>query len=185
MLIKDLDLARQLGLSNPSNIRVTIRALKRRGLLGPLERCTERVRVGVAVRELWHWLLTPQQVGIITAQRRPVLRANRKVYFIRCLKTKRIRVAWAVDPDRQLRLLRRMSPTGLELLGAWLGSKEDKARIMERFGEHQHHAEWLRPSPELVACADGRPDWLPQGARWRRKAAKGTSSAMAPCKGQR
>lgn len=171
MRIKDLDLGRQIGLSNPANIRVTIRSLERRGLLGTIEKVTERVRVGVATREVWHWMLTPEQVEIVKAQRRSVSREGSQVYFVRCLRTKRIRVGWARDPDRQLRLLRRASPTGLELLGAWPGSKEDEVRILEKFAEQRHHAEWFRPSPELVTCAEGRPDWLPQGARWRRRTA--------------
>lgn len=46
--------------------------------------------------------------------------------------TKRVRIGWARDPERQLRLLRRAPPTGPELLGAWPGSKEDEARIVEK-----------------------------------------------------
>lgn len=174
MRVKDLDLGRQLGLSNPANIRVTIRALERRGLLGPLEKKTERVRVGVATREVWHWLLTPEQIEIVKAQRRRVSREGSQVYFIRCLLTKRVRIGWARDPERQLRLLRRASPTGLELLGAWPGSKEDEARIVEKFTDQRHHAEWFRPSKELTACAESRPEWLPQGQRWRRKRQRAT-----------
>lgn len=168
MLIKDLDLGRQLDLSNPANIRVTIRALERRGLLGTLAKVTERMRVGATTREVWHWLLTPEQVATIIAQRRAVSREGSHVYFVRCLRTRRIRIGWARYPEKQFRALRLASPTGLELLGAWPGSKEDAARMIERFEEHRHHGEWFRPSPELAACADRRPDWLPQGARWRR-----------------
>jgi hypothetical protein len=173
-LIKDLDLGRQLGLSTPANIRVTIRALDHRGLLGSLAKRTERVLVGVATREVWHWILTPEQVATIRAQRRPLSRAGtRSISSTACERNVSASAGLATRRSRSDSSERR-------LRRAWSFSERGRDRRRTRPGSSTGSAS----SATTPSGFDRRRSWsrAPSGAQIGYPRGRGGSGGQGRCR---
>jgi hypothetical protein len=72
------------------------------------------------------------------------------VYFIRCVKTKFMRIGWSLDnPESRFLMTEVYSPTPLERVAVIKGTKGDEFDIHVLFAKNRDHAEWFRPSKKI------------------------------------
>ena len=89
-------------------------------------------------------------------ERTIVYRDNGVVYFIRGVATGLIKIGWAQDVFKRMRVLQANSPDKLELLGGFLGGVRDEDAIHEKFKDDRSHNEWFRPTPKLLMFIERR-----------------------------
>lgn len=84
------------------------------------------------------------------------------VYFIRSGKRGAIKIGWAKDVSKRLRILQTGSAEELSLIGAIPGGKRLERQIHERFAADRLTGEWFKPTAEvrrwarMAAVIDGR-----------------------------
>lgn len=72
------------------------------------------------------------------------------VYFIQAEDGGPIKIGWAKDPDKRLRLLQCGHPDVLVLRRVVAGGTETETELHGRFWQHHLRGEWFHPHPELA-----------------------------------
>lgn len=75
---------------------------------------------------------------------------EKMIYFIQANDGGPIKVGYAVDPQKRLTEIQRMSPVPLRILATINGYRKDEALLHRRFASLRLHGEWFRPSQELL-----------------------------------
>lgn len=94
------------------------------------------------------------------------------VYFVRAGKRGPIKIGWAVDPERRLKILQIANHKRLRLLGACAGGAWREAELHVRLDEYRIRGEWFRPTPEVLAVIEeclGKDDDWDSEQRWQER----------------
>jgi len=80
------------------------------------------------------------------------------IYFLECEQTKLIKIGFAVDVLKRMRLLQTGTPSKLRALRVLGGSRADEARIHQMFAAERMAGEWFRLETDAVFRPFGLPD---------------------------
>lgn len=75
------------------------------------------------------------------------------VYFVRSTGGRsltRVKIGWALDPEKRLKYLQIGSPVELELVGAFRGTRSDERAVQKQFEFYRTHGEWFLPSHTIL-----------------------------------
>ena len=76
---------------------------------------------------------------------------DQRVYFMRCLDCRLIKIGYSKDYRRRKAQLERSTEHVLDIIGTQLGDRWLEARIHRLFAADRVEGEWLRPSDGLLA----------------------------------
>ncbi len=85
---------------------------------------------------------------------------NSFVYFIQMGDDGPIKIGWALDVKKRLLDLQCGSPFELRLLLSRPGCDVEEGLLHRRFARSRLRGEWFRPSPEVLAFIESKPDSL-------------------------
>lgn len=76
--------------------------------------------------------------------------ADKDVYFIQCIETKRIKIGISDSVSQRLSMLQHYSPTKLKLLTVVeYAGRPFELHLHNKYKEHRYHGEWFNINPEL------------------------------------
>lgn len=88
------------------------------------------------------------------------------VYFIRSGEDGPVKIGYAVDPAKRLKLLQIGTPARLSILRTIEGDRFTESAAHKRFAEHRTSGEWFRFHPDMLT------------AEFTQRASKATGNAM-------
>jgi hypothetical protein len=68
------------------------------------------------------------------------------VYVVHAPTARLVKIGTALNPEKRVQTLRRMSPVPLELVGISTGGPKLEAQLHERFSNRRSHGEWFADS---------------------------------------
>lgn len=98
------------------------------------------------------------------------------IYFIQAAEGGPIKIGYAVDPNKRLVELQRMSPAPLRILVTIEGTRKKEGKIHRHFVHLRQHGEWFRAEQELLDFIANPLQELPKRKRLTLRQAKALES---------
>lgn len=97
------------------------------------------------------------------------------VYVIKAESIGKVKIGIAIDVNIRLAQLQASSPAKLELIGCWIGSKEEEKRLHRQFDQFHSHREWFDLDESILELARNHNQLTPtnEPGKFELKASRG------------